>query len=278
MNIMTKTCYIINFWLGDRRREPQIYKSDKLIFLKKQIDNLSQVENSIDTVYFNFNLIKDHYHLINEALKIIPKNINKTKVIVNIRENFDFSYGAWSDIVEKEIDNFDYFIFNEDDYIFNIEKWDTYLVNKFKNNLNCGYLGMAVREINDQFKKIMGYETYPLVKESFHSVGITSSENLKKIIDKKGSLIERKNINKYEHETIEDAIEITQSKWSCQFYEIGLENYDVRNEYAVEFQLTDRIENIWRLFWNNDEVIIKSLFTILEDSYTWYSSYDHDYN
>jgi hypothetical protein len=272
-----KLCYIINFWFGDRRRKPKIYDLDRLIFLKKQIENLYEYKNSIDTVIFNFNLDKQHYNLFNEALNIIPKYINNTIVKVNIRENHDFSYGAWNDVVKKELDNFTHFIFNEDDYIFNIDKWDEYLLKKYTSLNDCGYLGMGVRNIPEKYKKILGYDNYPEIKESFHSVGMVSSENVKKILNIKNNLIEVKKINKYEHDTEVDSIESTQTKWSSQYYDLGLKNYDVREDYAVEFQLTDRNEDIWRLFWWNENVILKNLFTILEKSYVWYQSYETEY-
>jgi hypothetical protein len=196
---INKTCLIINFWLGDRRKFPTQYDTDKLIFLKKQIEFLTNVENSLDTVYFSFNVEKEQYILLSEAINLIPKKINDSKTKINIRNNFDFSYGAWNEITKKEKDNFDYFIFLEDDYVFSEPKWDSYLLNKFKSKSNMGYLGMAVRELHvyPEIKTEMGYDKYESIRESFHSVGMTSSENIKKILDKNGSLIEEKNTKEH---------------------------------------------------------------------------------
>ena len=277
MHNINKTCLIINFWLGDRRKFPIQYDVDKLIFLKKQIEFLTDIENSLDTIYFSFNVETEQYTLLSEAINLIPKKINDTKTKINIRNNFDFSYGAWNEIVKKEKDNFDYFIFLEDDYVFSEPKWDSYLLNKFKSKSNMGYLGMAVRELHvyPEIKTEMGYDMYESIRESFHSVGMTSSENIKKILNKNGSLIEEKNTKEYGHE---DRIELTQTRWSAQYYEYGLENFDVRNEYAVEFQLTDRSEDIWKLFFEwNDKILIKSLRTILQPNYVWYRCDDYDY-
>jgi len=274
---MNKTCLIVNFWLGNRRRAPIIYEEDKLIFLKKQINFLEKYDNNIDTIFFNFNVNISHYHLLSEAINNIPKKINNSEVKINIRENHDFSYGAWNEIVKKEIDNYDYFIFNEDDYVFIQNNWDEYLVKKFNSKENMGYLGMAVRELHvyPETKKLLGYEDYDTVRESFHSVGITSSDNLKLLLSKKGDLIEKNKINKYDSEN--GCIELTQTKWSSQYYEIGKENFDVRNEYAVDFQLTDREQDIWRLFGWNEEKIIESLRTVLQPFHFWYRCDDYDY-
>ena len=216
--------------------------------------------------------------MITEIINIIPKKINNTHVKLNLRKNINFSYGAWNDIVKKEYENYDYFIFNEDDYVFVQDRWDDYLVNKFNSKDNMGYLGMGVRElhIDDNRKTQLGYKEYKSVRESFHSVGITSSDNIKRILKDKGSLIPNIEINDYygkENHRIED----TQTLWSTQYYEYGMENYDVRNEYEVEFQLTDRNEDVWYLFtWNKDK-LIKNFVTILKPSWVWYRCDDYDY-
>jgi len=274
---MNKTCLIINFWLGNRRRFPLIYDKDKLIFLKQQIIFLEKYKNNVDTIFFNFNVDKEHYELLSKAINITPKKIGNSEIKINIRENYDFSYGAWNEITKKEIENYDYFIFNEDDYVFTQNNWDDYLVKKFNSKDNMGYLGMAVRELHiyPEVKKILGYENYETVRESFHSVGITSSDNLKLLFNKKGNLIEENKSNSYNTE--KGRIELTQTRWSAQYYEIGKENFDVRNEYQVDFQLTDRKEDIWRLFHWNEEKIMMSLRTVLQPNHTWYMCYDYDY-
>ena len=45
------------------------------------------------------------------------------------------SYAAFNDVYTKYRTDFDYYIFNEDDYYFNVNNFDTYLINKF-NSLN----------------------------------------------------------------------------------------------------------------------------------------------
>lgn len=281
---MKNKCMIINFWLGDRRRFPEKYGQDKTIFLKEQIRFLKEYKNNIDTIYFNFNVEEEQYKILSEALNIIPKNVGKSEIKVNIRKNLDFSYGAYEEIVRKEVMNYKYFIFNEDDYVFVQDNWDDYLINKFESRDNTGYIGMAVRDLSlyPTVKKELGYENYSSVREAFHSVGMTSSENLIRLLIKKGNLINGYGHKGYDEENIR--IEKTQSRWSAQFCEIGKINYDVRNEYNVEFQLTDRKEDIWRLFnhhedetiWN-EKTLIRSLRTVLQPNYSWYRCNDYDY-
>ena len=260
---MKESCLIISFWLGNRRIFPPVYNEDRLIYVKKQIEYLMMYENNLDTIYFNFNLETHHYDLLNKALELIPDRINNSKVKINIRENIGFSYGAWNDIVLKEIKNYKYFIFNEDDYFFVQNNWDDYLINKYNSKDNTGYLAMGVRPLlNDN--------TY---RDTFHSVGISSSVSLQKIIDKFGCLLSRplsKDVTYYEGMAM-------QSAWSQLYKSVGLTNYDVRDDYQVEFGLTDRKEDIWRLWEWNENILIKNSKSMFQPSHTWFICSDNEY-
>ena len=113
-----KTCYIINFYLGDRRKTIQNFYGDRLFLLKKQIDFINTVKSSINTIVFNFNIRPEDYKYISDIVKITPKFIGESEIVINLRENYGMSYGAWSDVFKKYQDKFDYYIFNEDDYFF----------------------------------------------------------------------------------------------------------------------------------------------------------------
>jgi hypothetical protein len=261
---MEKTCLIINFWLGDRRRHPNIYHIDKLIYLKTQISYLETFENNLSTIYFNFNVEVGQFNLLNEALKLIPSNINGSKVKINIRENKGFSYGAWNDIASREIDNYDYFIFNEDDYFFNQPKWDSYLVSKYKSKEDMGYLAMGVRP----------HKSHNNFRFLFHSVGMSSRENLKKIIEKFGNLVGEKHLDSSSYPEGQQL----QDTWGELYSKIGLINYDVRDDYHVEFGLTDRKENIWKLWTWNKNILIKNAASIFPDrDYRWFICHDSWY-
>lgn len=260
--IKNNICLIINFWFGDRRRSPSIYNEDRLIYLKTQIEYLRLYQNNLKTIYFNFNIEKEHYNLLNEALKLVPKYINGSEIITNIRENKGFSYGAWNDITLKEIENYEYFVYVEDDYVFTQDKWDDYLTNKYNQKPNTGYLSMGVRP----------HPTSPHLY-LFHSIGISSSKSLKKIIEKFGNLINQSYLEKtnyHEGENLQDV-------WGELYYKVGLKNYDIRDDYRVEFSLTDRPEDIWRLWWWNKNLFIQSMLTILQPQYTWYGCFDDEY-
>jgi len=227
------------------------------------IEYLRLYQNNLKTIYFNFNVETEHYNLLNKALKLTPKYINGSEVITNIRENKGFSYGAWNDITLKEIENYEYFIFNEDDYFFTQDNWDSYLINKYNSKENVGYLSMGVRS----------YPNNPYNRYVFHSVGISSTNTLKKIINKFGGLI---NYSPREGNNYKNG-EALQDIWGSLYSKVGLINYDIREDYQVEFALTDRPQDIWRLWdWNNN-ILIKSAITILQPHYTWFKSFDEEY-
>ena len=255
------SCLIINFWFGDRRRNPEVYSFDKLIYVKTQIEYLRLYQNNLNTIYFNFNLEEDHYNILNKALKLIPKHINGSKTEVNIRKNNGFSYGAWNEIVIKEIENYDYFIFNEDDYFFTQDNWDSYLVDKYKSKEDIGYLAMGVRPHNN-------------FKFPFHSVGMSSKENIKKVIGKFGNLIGEEYLDSLLYVEGEQL----QQTWGELYSKVGLVNYDVRDNYQVEFGLTDRKEDLWKLWTWNKNILIKNAITILQPyRYTWWVCHDLEY-
>ena len=106
---------------------------------------------------------------------------------------------------------------------------------------------------------------------AFHSVGMTSSENLISLLGKKNSLITYKNAKTY-------SIGVTeQNNWTRQFTKINKKNYDIRSDFAVEFGLTDRSENIWRLWWWNEKLFISNSISEFNSGYVWWDCYDLQY-
>lgn len=237
-NYNTKICYVVNFWLGERRIEVDYYKSNKLFFLNRQIDFLTNKENNIDTIFFNFNIVPQHYSLISEIFKIVPKKINNSLVEVTFRENIGMSYGAFSDIFKSNLNRFDYYIFNEDDYVFTQDNWDEYLVKKFNSKENCGYLSMIVADTDSRFPK-----------HASHSTGISSYKVLQEVINKNGELPHPKN-DKYNSNEIDGQV-----KQTNEIYKLGYELYDVREDYCVLF--LNHVGNIVQYHDTNKKILIK---------------------
>jgi hypothetical protein len=260
-----KTCLIINFFLGDRRRMSETYQyHDRLCLVKKQIEYLDLYVNTVDKIIFNFNIEVEHYTFINPIFDILPKKINNSEISINIRENKGLSYGAWEDIVRKELKNYDYFIFLEDDYFFVQNNWNGYLIEKFNSLDECGYLAAGIKiDIKNLDKKY----TY-----AHHSIGITSKENLQKLFELKDKLVIHSELIGYGDGMAEEI----QNEWTRQFHYIGKKNYDVRNDFAVEFSLTDRPQDIQIMWGWNQDYLLRCHVSVFNYSWTWWKSWDGD--
>lgn len=260
------TCYVINFWLGKRRFEQPEYKKDNLYFIKQQIKCLETYKHNLTKIIFNFNTIPEHYKYFSKIFSIVPKQIQGAEVEINIRENIGISYGAWSDIFAKYTNKYDYYIFNEDDYFFVQDKWDTYLVNKYNSYEDCGYLCMFVQEPLEwnKFKKHAG-----------SSNGIASTESLTKVFKK---------FNKLPHisHKQDDAYEgwgDVQLDFTFAFQQIGLNIYDVRDDYSILFQKpspnNSEIQN-WKYFqWNSNYLNVSPFY--FEETFYFWSSFDLEF-
>lgn len=256
------TCYIVNFYLGNRRRVIDLYNQDRLCYLKSHIETLESYENNLDKIIFNFNLDKEHFEIFNQALKIIPRKIQKAEVETYIRQNIGFSYGCFSHHFERYRFEYDYFIFNEDDYFLVQNNWDRYLIDKYESLPHCGYLCPIVREPNswNNFKRFAG-----------HCFGISSSINLNKIYNKYGSL-PWSELNDY---VIQEKIQI---EFTNVFEEFGLKLYDIREEYRVAFSMTEEDDpDIHKHFWWNDKDLIVPAIFKYGLPYSWWESYDEEY-
>ena len=262
-----KKCLIVNFWLGDRRDEYDNYKLDSLHLLKRQIQTLQVYKHNLTKIIFNFNIVPEHYKYLNQVFSLTPKQIQGAEVEINIRENVGISYGAWSDLFKKYNTNFDYYIFNEDDYFFIQNGWDDYLVEKYNSYDDCGYLCMFIREPHtwNNHRKMAG-----------SSVGISSTENLNKVVNKYGKLPSISNSN--DKDLYEGSMEV-QIQFGFAFAEVGLNIYDIRDDYSVLFQkgAPDNPEiNCWKFFpWNDKFLNVCEYY--FDGKYSYWVSFDLEF-
>jgi hypothetical protein len=254
-----RSCYIVSFYFGNRRRTVPEFEEDRLLFLKKQIETLQTYYHNLDKIIFSFNVEPEHYNYINEALKLIPSNIQNTPIEVVIRENKGFSYSAFSEAFSNNRDKYDYFIFNEDDYFLVENNWDEYLIRKYHTFPDPGYL-CAIQRDEDEWNN---YKSH-----AGHTFGIASTLALNKVWEKYGCLPNSYEIN-YE---IQQKVQID---FSHAFFEVGLRVYDIREDYRVSFAMTRVIDqDIWRWFWWNEKDLIVPAIILLNKPYTWYKSFD----
>jgi hypothetical protein len=114
-----KINYIIATWSGQRINGYSDFNYYQSV-LKRHIIELNKIKNSIDqiTIMKPFNdIINSYYDIeLNDKIKIIDC------------ENKYQSYGQWLKAVELFLDDFDYFIFIEDDYIPGTHDFDKKLI------------------------------------------------------------------------------------------------------------------------------------------------------
>jgi hypothetical protein len=256
-----KICYVVNFYLGDRRKTVSNFHTDRLFFLRKQIALLNFYEHNLSKIIFNFNIREQDYSYVSQIFKITPKTIQNAEVEINFRKNYGMSYGAWSDAFDRNEDKYDYFIFNEDDYVFVENDWDSYLVNKFNSYEDCGYLCMVIREPHhwNDYKKHAG-----------HSTGISSNKVLKDVKNKHGYLPHSKEGDYSSNEQFGQVMQ------TFVMLELGYNIYDVRDDYRVSFAWTepDSECDIYRFHWWNEKDLLNPILLVENYNYSWYMMWD----
>lgn len=169
---MKKINYVIPTWSGYRVIPNKKYLQDHLLKLLSLKNNLSQI-TIIKPIFKGFD---EEYYNINYL-------INKFKCKVEILEKYDNlgqSYGQLFFAYEKFRNEFDYYIFVEDDYMPNIENFDSLLLNELLSKNDCNYLCSFMGE----------YDKYPKLNPGIGlggcaiSNGIVSSKDLNVIYNK----------------------------------------------------------------------------------------------
>jgi hypothetical protein len=256
-----RVCYILNFYLGERRVEIEEQVEDRFLFYKHQILTLSQYKHNLSKIFFNFNLREEDIPYINKILALTPKQIQNTPVEITFRKNKGFSYGAWSDIFVKHQDEFDYYVFNEDDCFVIQDNWDKYLVEKFNTYENCGYFCGVVYE---------GGNDYP--KHAAHAFGISSFEILNKIYKKYGRLLGEMD-DYYQTQTN------GQVAHTLVFTEFGYDLYDIREDYKVYHSMGTTSENsfIQIYFHWNDKCLFHTAKVYFNKPFIWHELHNEQF-
>jgi len=251
-----KTCYVVNFYLGERRFIIEEQKTDRLLYLKMQILNLLSYKHSLSTIIFNFNFREEDLEYIPEIFDLAPKKIQNANVEIHFRKNYGMSYGAWSDAFDRKEDKYDYFIFNEDDYFFVDNGWDQYLIDKFNSFGDCGYLCMKISEPSN-------WNNYR--KHAAHSTGISSNKVLKDVKKKFGLLPHSQG---QDYPSVENEGQINQT--FCML-ELGYNIYDIRDDYRVAFRNTQNndVGEIDRFHWWNKKDLLNPAMLMRNYAHNW---------
>ena len=149
-----KINYVIATYNGKCKRQHK-YPLPKDV-LKEHLKKVVKISSSISQITImkatSCNFYSDYYD-INDIIK--QSNI-PVKIIEC--ENFGYSEGQWLKCYEIYKNNFDYYLFVEDDYCPNMENFDKILINCYKNKFpnNIGLLCSLVEGSNN-YNKNGGY-------------------------------------------------------------------------------------------------------------------------
>ena len=135
MTTKVKINYIPAFYYGERMNSSYSsqLKQTPLFMLDKQIEAIQQYGDGIDRVTFVFNLDNlNDGDTIQQYLKYKNLSFNYD---VHCRANKGASYGAWDEVIKKNINDFDYFFVSEDDFVPATKKFYQPFIDRCKNNV-----------------------------------------------------------------------------------------------------------------------------------------------
>jgi RimJ/RimL family protein N-acetyltransferase len=129
---MCKVNYVISTWAGNRRAPNSKYLKNHLLKLLSLDHNLSQI-TIVNPV---FNRSENPYYDIDELISQFDCKV----VVLDRNSNNGQSYGQLFYAYETFKDEFDYYIFAEDDYVADIDNFDKILVDEYVDQEVDGYL------------------------------------------------------------------------------------------------------------------------------------------
>lgn len=228
----TKINYIIGTWSGSGRS-----RSNEN-FIKKHINHLNTLTHNLTQVsigYPNNPKVSKEY---DDYMKSLSSLNDGTPIVVYEMKNHGLSYGQYSHIFNLCRDAFSHFIINEDDYVPNIDNFDSILYDRFNTSCDCGYLcGLT-------FGQNTGYGRHHRYPHAAISHGITSNSVLSDIWKKFDNLPHQKEKKPTKPEQI---------VFSESFLKIGYKIDDILPEYRClyyEFR-----SNTIREYGNSDKDI-----------------------
>jgi hypothetical protein len=218
-----KINYVFAAWAGKRRKGNDQYHRDLTFYVKNHLKSLEVLKHDLSQITLAVNASRVEPKYFTDYISELPDNINGTPLVVIRRHNKGQSYGAYSDAFLKYGNNFDYFIFIEDDYIFVQDNFDQILLQMYNSAQDCGFLCSYVSKWPN---KING------IPHAAISNGMSSTATLKKVIDTFGCL-----------PSVADIVKIcdadyrvdSQVNFSHGFLKTGTKIYDYLLHYNAPF-------------------------------------------
>ena len=188
---------------------------------------------SVDLIIINNKTGWDKGDIYLDSIK--NKKINSGIVKILHRENIGRSFGGYNFAVDKFKDEYDFYIFTEDDILINKENYASIAIEEFMKCKNCGFI--AFQGLSMKFKN------YSL-ENSIHAhggVGLTSYSVLEKVINKYGNLAYSSNLD---HQDYESIIEHGEVAFTNRIYKMGYKLTSISRKIKLYEYAYDKIRNI----------------------------------
>lgn len=223
--------YIPVIYIGPNRdyvSYQQKFKNDPMFFANVHAEFLNNChKTNIKKATFVFN--DDISDELKEMAKNVVSKIQTMETEIIFRTNSGYSYGAWKDIVKKNINDFDYFFLIEDDSI----------------PLSPDFYEYFVEKCNDEYPIVATY----ILEHSpgkFHAAcpnSLLKADVCRKILQTYNELFMVNQSNR-----LEDAWD-TQTRFYDLFVQSGYKMIDILDKYSTPHNLNCNINDV-RVFGN----------------------------
>jgi hypothetical protein len=167
---MKSVLYAMASWSGSRTN---VTFDDS--YVERHIEQLKKIKNNITQISIGNPDNPSKRLEFEEYIKSLT-NVSGVPVVVHDVPNIGRSYGQWSRMYEQYRNQFDYYIFVEDDYQPALDNFDTVLIDMYEKK-NCGFLCGLILDKTGRYG----------IKAERHAGitnGIASSSALEKVRDR----------------------------------------------------------------------------------------------
>ena len=166
-----------------------------LINFNIRYENNYSTKHEVDFLIVSSNEPSNNFDLGNQYLETIHnQKLTNVKVMTLSRNNFGRQFGGFSDAFKKFRNQYDYYIFQEDDMVCHIPRYFETALDIWNKTENCGFVPfIGSTKVRKSHRRALGIKKNKTV--SCHGAhGMTSNKVLNSVFDKYGSLpFNRKN-------------------------------------------------------------------------------------
>lgn len=216
--------YIACFYFGNRQNSTYSKKigEDPYFFIKKHLNFLKSCTNNIKSATFVFNVDSEHSGNLVRNFTLFGIQDLSIKLDFFVRNNSGFSYGAWSESIERKLDDdIDYFILLEDDYLPTCENFYIPFVEKCTDETPY----VCCKVINSCKESSLPHASI--------SNGLISKNICKLVYQKYGKVFNINNGNTY------NSAYQNQLFFYSFFQTLGYRMCDILENYSVPFMISD---------------------------------------